>query len=385
MTARQRLLAAMRREEVDKVPCSPRLGVGLNILYDEPEAGLVDLALRAEAPEELDLDPHFVCDSGLPNVIDGVGAHTFGLPEVRCSLTTVDDGGCERITRTFETPAGPLREVIRRPKPGHREYGLMPNPVRLERLIKTPEDLERVRYLLPDPSRYPLLQAARELAERCGQRALVEVCIRSPLDHRAGTVYAMEDLMVDYYADRAFFDRLLNVFFEHMMAETRAVLEAGAEVIFGSWYYHSLSVGWSPAIFREVFLPQIREHVALTHAYGALYNYYDDGHVMGIADAIAEAGVDCFETLTPPPVGDADLAVLKRRIGERVCLKGYVDLLYVVKMGTPELVESTVRDAIATAGPVGFILGSSDSFREDTPRENLAAYFTAARRYGQVR
>jgi len=30
----------------------------------------------------------------------------------------------------------------------------------------------------------------------------------------------------------------------------------------------------------------------------------------------------------------------------------------------------------------GFILGSSDSFREDTPEENVRAYFRAARRYG---
>jgi len=40
------------------------------------------------------------------------------------------------------------------------------------------------------------------------------------------------------------------------------------EGIFGSWYYNSLSSGWSPAIYRHVFIPQIREHVELTHSYG---------------------------------------------------------------------------------------------------------------------
>jgi hypothetical protein len=30
----------------------------------------------------------------------------------------------------------------------------------------------------------------------------------------------------------------------------------------------------------------------------------------------------------------------------------------------------------------GFIIGSSDSFREGTPRENLDAYFAAVKRYG---
>jgi uroporphyrinogen decarboxylase len=96
-----------------------------------------------------------------------------------------------------------------------------------------------------------------------------------------------------------------------------------------------------------------------------------------------EAQVDVFETCCPPPVGDFDLAAAKRDIGDSVCLKGWTDLLYVVKRGTPELVERTVREGIETAAPGGgFILGSSDSFRDGTPLENIEAYFAAAHKYG---
>jgi len=83
-----------------------------------------------------------------------------------------------------------------------------------------------------------------------------------------------------------------------------------------------------------------------------------------------------------PPVGDVDLAEVKRRIGDRVCLKGYTDLIYVLKLGNPKLIEKTVRNAIAVAGPTGFILGTSDSIRDGTPIENVQAYFAAARKYG---
>ena len=99
---------------------------------------------------------------------------------------------------------------------------------------------------------------------------------------------------------------------------------------------------------------------------------------------LKEAGVDIFSTCTPPPVGDFDLAEAKRAVGDRICLKGYVDLLYVVKMGTPELIERTVAEAMEIGKPGGgFILGSSDSFRDGTPVENIRAYFDAARRYGR--
>jgi uroporphyrinogen decarboxylase len=85
-------------------------------------------------------------------------------------------------------------------------------------------------------------------------------------------------------------------------------------------------------------------------------------------------------------VGDVDLAETKRLYGDRTCLKGYVDLLYVLKMGTVEDVERTVRGAIQVAAPGGgFILGTSDSIREGTPAENVRAYFETAHKYGHYK
>jgi uroporphyrinogen decarboxylase len=384
MTSKERLWAAIRHEEVDKVPCSPRLGQALRILYDDYETDDVTLALKAARPDELDIDPHFNTGTGVPNVVWAADDSTQGLKDIRITLSVKDDGDCELITRAFETPAGQLREVLRKPKPGHPEYGLSPDPARLERLVKGPEDLAAMRYLVPDPADFEVATAYHEMVDRVGDDGLVAACVRSPLDCQAGTVYAMEDLMIDYFTRRDFFDELLGIWFDKMMAETKAVLVRGVKVIFGSWFYTSLSVGWSPAIFREVFLPMLKGHVDLVHSYDAAYDYYDDGKVMGIIDMVKDAGVDVLETLTPPPVGDADLAEIKRRIGDRVCLKGYGDLLYVIKMGTPEDVERMVKDAMAVAAPGGgFILGTSDSIREGTPRENLRTYFEAAREYGR--
>jgi uroporphyrinogen decarboxylase len=191
---------------------------------------------------------------------------------------------------------------------------------------------------------------------------------------------------MDYYLDRAFYDRQFAVFQEYSLAVLRETLEQGARAIFGTWYYASLSAGWSPTIFHECFAPLIRAHAELVHAYDGIYHAYDDGKMMGTIAAYVDAGADVVETLTPPPVGDVDLAEAKRLYGARTCLKGYVDLLYVIKMGTPEDVWRTVREAIEVAAPGGgFILGTSDSIREGTPIENLLAYFQAAQRYGAYR
>jgi uroporphyrinogen decarboxylase len=203
------------------------------------------------------------------------------------------------------------------------------------------------------------------------------------LGFRAGDARGMEQLMVDYHEDRAFFDAQIDLFGRRMEEETRAALEGGVKIIFGSWFYESLSAGWSPAIWREVFLPWLREQVELVHAAGALYHFYDDGRMRAILPMLAEAGADIVSTCTPPPVGDFDLLAAKRDFGDRLCFKGYIDLLYTVKRGTPYLIDKAVRHAMTIGKPGGgFILGSSDSFRDGTPVENVRAYFDAARKYG---
>ena len=383
MTCRERLLAAVRHEPVDRVPCSPRLGPALQILYDDRTTK--DLALKAARARDIPLDPAFYVDSGIPNVLYGTTDVAEGLEGVTISRAIEETDDCLVVTRTFRTPAGEMREVRKRPKPGRTEYGLSPDPAHLEHMVKGPEDLGKLRYLVPDPAHYDVAAQYHQKVEHVGDLGLVAVCVRSPFDLQLGFVRAVEDLMVDYYVDREFFDKLCAMWFDKMMAETKAVLEKGVTAIFGSWYFTSISTGWSPAIFREVFLPMIRAHVDLVHSYGAVYDYYDDGKCMGIVDMIKEAGVDVFETLTPPPVGDVDLAEVKRRIGDAVCLKGYGDLLYVIKMGTPEDVDCMVREAMEVAAPGGgFIMGTSDSIREDTPRENIRAYFDAVRKYGSI-
>jgi len=208
--------------------------------------------------------------------------------------------------------------------------------------------------------------------------------IMSPLCHRAGDALSIEDLMIAYYEDRELFDALLGMFHDEMMAEIEHAIGAGVKHFFANWYYNSMSSGWSPRIWEEVFAPQLQEMCDAVHREGGTVNFYDDGKFMPVSGLIADAGVDVLQTLTPPPVGDADLAELKRTIGDRVCLMGYVDLLHVIQKGDPELIDRTVRRAIWTAGPTGFILGTSDSIRDGTPLENVRAYFDAAARHGRL-
>jgi len=377
MTSRERLLTAIRHEEADRVPVSPRIAYWLMEYY-----GDASFETYIRSTREFGYDPFYCTGEPTPNYL-GSYSERYDLPDVKVEQTKEPDGRCILVRRTFHTPAGPLSDVTRVPPP-RSEYGMGPNPIKLEHLVKSREDLERLRFLLPKLRNN--FEAFHKYEKALGENGLVELNIAGPLEHQAGSARGQENLMMDYYDDRPFFDAILDLFHRRGLEQIKGALQAGVRIIFGNWYWTSLSAGWSPKQFKEVFLPKIKDHADLVHSYGGIYHYYDDGKCMKMLPWLKEAGVDVFSTCTPPPVGDFDLAEAKRIIGDRICLKGYVDLLYVVKMGTPELIDRTVREAMEVAKPGGgFILGSSDSFRDGTPVENIRAYFDAGRKYGQYR
>jgi uroporphyrinogen decarboxylase len=377
MAPRQRLLAAIRHEEPDRVPISPRIWAYLTAYYG---GGSWEYELRAA--EEFGYDPCIPAGAPLPPLIAPALTYRHVPPEVRITQQVAEQDGAVTVRLRFDTPAGPLTDEISLPPPG-REYGISPSPVWRERLLKAPADLDRLAYVLPDPDK-PRLAHYHEIARIVGDRGLVEMTLNPPLDHFLGDLRGLTELMIDFYEDRPFFDRMFAFAQGYALRLLKAALEGGVPTIFGTWYYASLSAGWSPKLFRAVFAPLIRQHADLTHACGGIYHIYDDGKMMRTLGDYVAAGADIVETLTPPPVGDVDLAEAKRLYGGRTCLKGHIDLLYVIKEGTPETIAEAVRQAIEIAAPGGgFILGTSDSIRDGTPDENVRAYFAAAHKYGK--
>lgn len=377
MTSRQRLLAAIRHQETDRVPVSPRVGAFLPQYYGHG-GWLYDL----KAAREFDFDPLVTLGSPYGNFVRDPLADFSGRADVRVDVSIERRPDYTLYRRRIETPAGPLSDRMRVYR-GGGIYGISPNPHWEERLAKDEGDLERLRWLLPEPEAAAFAPVVETQAE-VGERGLVQLTIDSAIDHQAGWAYELVDLMVAAYEQPALVDGLLRLFQENTLRQTRCALEAGVEVIFTPWYFASLSAGWSPALFQRLFLPLVREQVELVHSFGAIYHYYDDGKCTTVLPWLADAGIDLISTVPPPPVGDIDLKAAKATVGGRVCLNGNVDLLNVIARGTPEFIRETVRQTILDAAPGGgFILGTSDSIR-DAPIENVRAYFAAGREFGAL-
>ncbi len=381
VTSRECLLQAINHQEPDHVPCSPRMFNWMSGIYGD-DGWICQMRLA----NEFGFDPlvrvfladlNVVAEPDNP-VIDAVQY----LSDISVDITTKRHADYTEVRRTFHTPAGDISEEKIMGDPGSL-YGDRPDPLFREHLLKGPEDLEPMKFLLPDfdERKAEILPTIIELV---GERGLVEVSPR----HGAGgyplaTFLGAEQAMLLAYDDPDFLRQCLQLFNEYYQSSARACLKHGAPMLVDAWWTLSVGSGWSPQLFREFAMPPIRENIELVHSYGAFYHYYDDGALDKTVDWIAQAGADIIETLAPPPLGDIDLAEVKKRIGDRSCLKGNIDQVNLIWRGNPEQIREAVRQAIAAAAPGGgYILSTADSIRSESPPENIQAFFDAWREFG---
>ncbi len=112
-----------------------------------------------------------------------------------------------------------------------------------------------------------------------------------------------------------------------------------------------------------------------THTCGAI------GDRLDLMEATHTNGID---TLDPPPLGTVELADAKRDTAGRLFIKGNIDPVNTVLLGTPEAVRDAARERIRIAAPGGgYILSTACSVAPAAPPANVMVLREAAEQWGQ--
>jgi len=141
----------------------------------------------------------------------------------------------------------------------------------------------------------------------------------------------------------------------------------------------------SPRIFRELALPVLRRVTEMAYDLGIPTHVHSCGPEKALVKmAVEETKLSIIDPLEIPPMGDCDLAELKRLYGDRIILKGNLHTTNVMLMGNVDEVVRSCRRCIddAAAGG-GFILSTGDQTPRDTPEANIFAVVETARTYGR--
>ena len=143
----------------------------------------------------------------------------------------------------------------------------------------------------------------------------------------------------------------------------------------------------TPEILRKLALPAVKRATEIAHKAGIPTHVHSCGREKELVKIMAEETyLTVIDPLEAPPMGDCDLAEIKRCYGDRLVLKGNLHTTDVMLRGTPEAVARASRKAIDDAAEGGrFILSTGDQCGRDTPDENLRVMIQTARTYGKYR
>jgi len=138
-------------------------------------------------------------------------------------------------------------------------------------------------------------------------------------------------------------------------------------------------------IFRQLALPAVQRCIEMATDAGLPTQIHSCGPEKELVKIMArETGLTVIDPLEVPPMGDCDLAELKRLYGKDIVLKGNLHTTKLLLHGRPEDVAAASRQAIDdAAADGGFILSTGDQCGRDTPDENLRAMIETARSYGK--
>jgi uroporphyrinogen decarboxylase len=220
----------------------------------------------------------------------------------------------------------------------------------------------------------------KQMAEKVGDNAWWLHHVVGPWD-MAAEVRGLVNLSMDIYDRPQFVHDLMRICTDWLKGFYRRLGETGIHSI--SMNETWVGVGLAPAVFQEFIKPYDTECVEVAHEAGYLVSFHNCGRGTQFLEDIVETGPDALETITSKKTsGDFDLADVKRRVGDRICLFGGFNE-HVLKSDNPDEVRDEVKrciDAAAEGG--GYILRSTGQIFHANPGM-IEVMAETAREYGR--
>lgn len=98
-----------------------------------------------------------------------------------------------------------------------------------------------------------------------------------------------------------------------------------------------------PKFFERFELPYLTEIVSLVHSYGRMVRIHCHGRIGQVIDMIVETGCDATDPCEEYPDGDTTLEELKKRVGDKICLHGSMQLKTLERSDGDEVRRETER------------------------------------------
>ncbi|MCD6520490.1 MAG: hypothetical protein J7M05_11280 [Anaerolineae bacterium] len=242
-----------------------------------------------------------------------------------------------------------------------------------EGLIRTEKDLARLEF--PDPYDDALYEEAEFFAACKGEYSLWFVTRLGIFPTMLSM--GMENFSIALYENRSFVEQVLDAYCSWIEVVAERICQLDFDVFVST---DDMAFKSSPFFSREVFcelvLPRYKRIASKITIPWVLHS---DGNISPFVDDLLDLGI---AGLHPNEKGAMDIRAMKQKYGDRLCLLGNVDL-NLLGMGTPAEVDREVRDLIRDLAPGGgYIVTSGNSLAGYLLPENVLALAEAVQKYG---
>lgn len=200
---------------------------------------------------------------------------------------------------------------------------------------------------------------------------------------------SIQDMMIALYDDPGKMKELIELGVRNAIAYALPQIKMGVDAI--DFSSPSSGAGFISKEFYADFVQPFQKKVLTALRKAAeqekktvAFYLHTCGSIDDRLELIAETGFDGLECLDPPPLGNVDLADAKRRIGERLFIKGNIDSVNTLLKKTPQEIIDDARERIRIGGKNGgYILSTACSVAPNVPPENIKILAEAVEKYGK--
>ncbi len=346
MTARERFLAALNRQEPDRVPVCPWITSDWFQGYHGLDANTWYGSLDAQFEAMLALFEHFPDYQFFPGFRASYGS-TVEASSLGCEVKWPKDA-----TPYAEPVLKDLEQDLPKLKPGDpKKDGRMPQ----------------------------VMQMYSELADRLNpyNYQVTSGFLHGPIDV-AAEIRGITDFFMDLYRNPQAVHTIMDIVTETCIAFARAQFEAGGSTMLHIMISDDSGSQLSETHWEEFGLPYLQRLFSSLPegVIGVIHNCSRVSHLTELYKQTGAEGIQFGEDL---PMDQA-----RQKLGDTMCLIGNLTPIGVLSTGTPDEVEAKCRQLIQQGGQGGgLILSSSGSVNRKTSMENLEAMLRAAEKFGR--
>ena len=354
MTHKQRILAAARGEQADKLPFGARIDVWYN--YHSHHGTL----------------PEKYRDWSMHQILRDLGAGTqlrlmriWNIEYRDVEVVTTEEP--PHTTTEFKTPLGSVTlKTVFTPEEGPWIVYEVDYP------FKSEDDYPIIEHIMENTVLTPDLTRFEEMAGTVGEDGMVVtgMDLYSPMQQimRYWMGYAPFFYQIRDNPSRV--ERLYELQKELAKQKLQILADSPVEV-------PMLCANWTDDIhtpvFEKYFTPWLREATDLLHERGKVAQVHGDGEMKRLIPLFLETGVDVIEAWTPAPMTGVSTAELREAWGDRVTLWGGIPSILFEPQYSDEDFDSYITGMFREIAPGDrFIVGMGDNLPFDGKLDRIA-------------